>query len=131
MIPFRVALRPGEPIYEQVLFAAKRAILSRQLRPGDMFPSVRELSKTLKINPNTAHKVVSNLTSAGLLEVLPGIGTVVARAAAAPSKADRARLLGRDVERVVVEARRLGLDLEDVEAALREQWRRMDGHKED
>ena len=61
MIPFRVAFEPGIALYEQVVYAAKKAVVSGQLRAGDPFPSVRELSKTLKINPNTAHKVVTHL----------------------------------------------------------------------
>src|SRR5437762_8086735 len=45
MIPFRVDLRPGGPIYEQIVYAATKAVISGQLRPGDAFPSVRSLSK--------------------------------------------------------------------------------------
>ena len=79
MIPFRLTFQPGIPVYEQVTFAAKKAMISGQLRPGDAFPSVRALSKALKINPNTAHKVVMQLIREGLLEVHPGIGTLVAQ----------------------------------------------------
>src|ERR1700747_1099809 len=57
MIPFRVQFRPGLPLYEQVVYAATKAMLSGRMRPGDTFPSVRALSRELKINPNTAHKV--------------------------------------------------------------------------
>ena len=66
MIPFHVAFGPGSPLYEQVVYAATRAIISGQLRPGDDFPSVRVLSRELKINPNTAHKVVTRLVDVGL-----------------------------------------------------------------
>ena len=61
MIPFRVDFRPGTSLYEQVIYAAKKALISGQLRPGDPFPSVRALSAELKINPNTAHKVITHL----------------------------------------------------------------------
>jgi DNA-binding transcriptional regulator YhcF (GntR family) len=36
---------------------------------ANAFPSVRELSTVLKINPNTAHKVVTQMVAEGLLEV--------------------------------------------------------------
>lgn len=121
MIPFRVSFRPGISIYEQVVYAAKKAIVSGQLRPGAPFPSVRALSKELKINPNTAHKVVTELTAQGLLEVLPGIGTTVA-AAPSSTAAQRKRLLGGEIERLVVEAKKIGLDLDDVLAAVAEHW---------
>jgi DNA-binding transcriptional regulator YhcF (GntR family) len=70
MIPFRVDFRPGVSIYEQIVYAAKKAIISGQIRPGGPFPSVRVLSKELKINPNTARKVVTTLAVpiSGLLE---------------------------------------------------------------
>ena len=56
MIPFRLSFEPGVSLYEQVVYAAKKAVIAGQMRPGDPFPSVRALSKELKINPNTAHK---------------------------------------------------------------------------
>ena len=125
MIPFRIAFEPGVPIYEQVVYAAKKAIVAGEMRPGEAFPSVRQLSRELKINPNTAHRVVMELTSEGLLEIQPGIGTVVARRF--PSTGgDRRRLMGPELEKLVVEARRLGLQLEDVVRMLREHWKGLD-----
>lgn len=126
MIPFRLVFQPGESLYEQVVFAAKRAIVSGQLRAGDAFPSVRTLSRELKINPNTAHKVVMQLTQEGLLEVRPGQGTYVALPAKA-GKADKAKLLQGDVERLLVEAHHLGLDRDDILEAVRQQWDRLNG----
>src|ERR1700752_5469806 len=104
MIPFRVDFRPGISIYEQIVYAAKKAIISGQIRTGDPFPSVRTLSKELKINPNTAHKVVVHLVAAGLLETLPGIGTVVAKPPESSTK-ERTQLLEQEIEQLVVEAR--------------------------
>jgi GntR family transcriptional regulator len=129
MIPFRLTFRPGISLYEQVVYAAKKAVISGQMRPGDSFPSVRVLSKELKINPNTAHKVVGHLITEGLLEVLPGIGTVVAAPQQA-SASERKRLLESEMEQLVVEAKKLGMELDDVQAALSEHWRRLGGNEE-
>ena len=126
MIPFRVVFQPGAPLYEQVAYAAKKALISGQLRPGDPFPSVRTLSTALRINPNTAHKVITQLLNEGLLEVMAGTGTVVAQPPS-PSPAERSRLLDREVEQLAVEAKRLGLRLEEVSAALDAHWERLDG----
>jgi GntR family transcriptional regulator len=118
-------------LYEQVVYAARKAIVAGQLRPGDIFPSVRTLSKELKINPNTAHKVVLYLTNEGLLEVKPGIGTVVAELPRSTA-AERKGLLGRELEQLVVEAKKLGMQLDDVMGALQEHWDEIggkDGHK--
>jgi GntR family transcriptional regulator len=123
VIPFRVVLVTGAPVHEQVAFAAKKAMLSGQLRPGDPFPSVRTLSKAAKVHPNTAHKVIAQLTADGLLEVRPGIGTIVA--SPPPStRTDRVRLLGKEVEQLVVEAKQMGLNAEDLHAAIDQHWGR-------
>jgi GntR family transcriptional regulator len=124
VIPFRLTFRPGVSLYEQVVYAAKRAVVSGKMRPGEPFPSVRALSKQLKINPNTAHKVVAQLTSEGLLEVRVGIGTVVA--APRPSTAtERSQLLKEELEQLVVEAKKLGMELEDVLGAVSRHWKRL------
>lgn len=121
MLPFDVVLRTGESPYRQVVYAATKAILVGELLPGTPFPSVREVSQALKINPNTAQKVIAELTRDGLLEVRPGIGTVVASGRRA-SAAERRRLLSHDVERLIVEAKRLGLAKADVVEAVAIQW---------
>jgi GntR family transcriptional regulator len=126
VIPFRVRFRPGISLYEQVIYAAKKAMISGQMRPGDPFPSVRVLSKELKINPNTAHKVVAHMVSAGLLEARPGIGTVVADLPES-TKSERAQLLGYEIEQLAVEARKLGISLQEVVEAMAVHWKRLGG----
>jgi GntR family transcriptional regulator len=125
VIPFRLAFEPGVPIHEQVVYAAKKAVVSGQMRPGDPFPSVRSLSKALKINPNTAHKVVTQLVAEGLLEVLPGQGTIVS-ARSRSTAAERSNLLHRELEQLVVESKKLGLELEDVTVAIERHWYRLE-----
>jgi GntR family transcriptional regulator len=124
VIPFRVTFRAGASLFEQVVYATKRAMVSGQLRPGDPFPSVRVLSRELKINPNTAHKIVAYLVNAGYLETRPGIGTVVAAIPDA-SRKERAELLGQEIEEVVVEAKRLGIEADDVIDSVRAHWERL------
>ena len=111
-------------MYQQVVYAAKKAIIAGQMRPGDRFPSVRTLSQELKINPNTAHKVVTQLISDGLLEAHPGRGTVVAELPASTAR-ERTQLLKGELETLVVEAKRFRIDLGDVQAALSEHWERL------
>ena len=126
MIPFRVSFRPGVSLFEQVVYAAKKAMVSGQLRPGDPFPSVRALSKELKINPNTAHKIVAHLVSEGLLETRPGIGTVVA-ALPDSTRKERTQLLGQEIEELVVEAKRLGIGREEMLESITTHWERLRG----
>jgi GntR family transcriptional regulator len=124
VIPFRVHLQPGLPIYEQTVYAATRAILIGALPAGAPFPSVRTLSRELKINPNTAHKVIAALIADGLLQAQPGIGTVVAPM---PSRTgqERAAFLTDRVEALVVEARRIGVELPALQQAISDHWERL------
>lgn len=132
MLPFSLALRPGDPIVDQVVYAVTRAVVSGQLRSGDRFPSVRTLSQELKVNPNTAQRIVALLTEAGLLAVEPGIGTVVTSHASggtadtAARRSELAALQERLAEPLVVEARRLGLGLGELVDIVRARWKRLD-----
>ena len=127
MTLFRLTLQPGRPIVDQVVFAATKALLSGELKAGEAFPSVRNLAADLKIHPNTAHKVVQHLIREGWLDTHPGVGTVVAaKPQARPG--DRQKLLREEVEHLVVEAKRVGLDLEGLQAAIDARWRAMDSN---
>ena len=123
-MPFQLHFKTGTPAYEQVVYSVKKAIISGGLKPGDRFPSVRVLSQELRINPNTAHKVVTALVNERLLEVKPGIGTIVADAQPS-SRQERRQLLGGEVERLVVEAKKLQLELDDVVEAIEQHWERL------
>ena len=127
MLPFSVDLKPGLPIAEQILFAVKKAVVAGQLRPGDRFPSVRVLSQELRVNPNTAHKVIAALVAEGVLVTTPAVGSVVAEREDG-GRRERAELLGADLERVVVEAKKLGLNLDEVQAALAAHWKKLGGN---
>lgn len=122
MTAFRCTLRPDQPIFEQVVFAAVKAFVSGEFRPGQAFPSVRALAAELKIHPNTAHKVIQYLIQERWLEARPGIGTVVAERPEVRS-ADRKRMLKEEVEQLVVEAKRVGVELPDLLEAIQAQWR--------
>lgn len=121
----RFKLQPGQSIFDQVVFAAVRAFVSGDYRPGQAFPSVRALAADLKINPNTAHKVIQHLIQERWLEVHPGVGTVVAEPPQA-RPGEKKRLLHNELEQLVVDAKRLGLSLGEVVEALGTQWSRLD-----
>lgn len=116
-----IRLRQGEPIFDQIVFAAKKAFVSGEFAPGQSFPSVRTLAADLKIHPNTAHKVIQYLIQEGWLESRPGLGTVVVERSETPSE-ERSTILQRQAEQIVVEAKRMGLDLADVNRVIETEW---------
>ena len=121
MLPFSITFQPGVPVTRQIVFAVKKAVVTGYLAPGDRFPSIRQLSQELRINPNTAQKVVRNLADEGLLNIVPGIGTVVATAPP-PSSDQKKNLLQDQLDQLVIEAKRMSLSQEDVLAAVMELW---------
>lgn len=125
MTPFKIKLNASQSIFDQVVFAATKAIISGALKPGESFPSVRTLAADLKIHPNTAHKVVQHLIQERWLIASPGKGTTVATAPKARS-GDRNRLLSQEVEQLVVEARRVGASLDEVQESISSHWKGME-----
>src|SRR5215475_995961 len=95
----RFKLRPGQSIFDQVVYAARKAFISGEFTPGQPFPSVRTLAADLKIHPNTAHKVVQHLIQERWLEARPGVGTVVGQRPEVRAS-DRKRLLKQEVEQL-------------------------------
>lgn len=124
MLPFPIQLQAGQPIYEQIIHAVKRALATEHLQPGDRFPPVRAISAELRINPNTVQKAVSALVAAGVLEIRFGQGSFVARTVAADRR-EQTRTLEPIVEKLLVEASRLGLDEEQLLLFIQKQARKM------
>ena len=56
------------PIYLQIVSEIKKQIVSGKLIPGERIPSVRELSLTYKVNPNTMQKALIELEENGLIK---------------------------------------------------------------
>lgn len=121
MTLFSVHLRPGQSIFDQLVSAAQKSILSGEFEKGQAFPSVRTIAAELRIHPNTAHKVVQYLIQERWLEMMPGIGTVVSGPPRRLTDTKR-ELLAHEVSRLISEAKRVGLDLDEVLQAIRRNW---------
>ena len=66
------------PIYEQIIDQIKSAIIRGELQPDTVLPSVRSLSKELKISALTVKKAYDNLEEEGFTVTVHGKGTYVA-----------------------------------------------------
>lgn len=74
---FDIDLQSRTPIYEQLYRRVTELVVKRQLMPGDKLPSVRELAKSLGVNPNTVSKAFQNLERDGVIYSLPGRGSFI------------------------------------------------------
>lgn len=120
----RLDIKAGAPIFEQVLYAARKAIITGELKPGDDFPSVRSLSQQFRINPNTVQKALTELKHEGLVETIPGVGNRVCEARPLRTR-EIEQLLAADVEALALRARQHGLSLEDFTALLHKHWNKL------
>ena len=71
-------LRGNKSIYEQIIDKFKELIMRGTMKRGDKMPSVRELSRTLGVNPNTIQKAYRELERQGYIYTAAGVGTFVA-----------------------------------------------------
>ncbi len=115
------------PIYAQIVDQIKFAVAGGLLRPGDLVPSVRELSKALVVNPNTVARAYRELQGQRLLETVRGTGLEVTEGAAERCRADRREIVRQRLRGAIAEARRSDLDPGEIEAILREEWARGNG----
>lgn len=85
-------LRNHKSIYEQIVDKFKELIMTEEMKCGEKMPSVRELSKTLGVNPNTIQKAYRELERQGYIYTATGVGTFVAdKKDIAPDAADLER----------------------------------------
>lgn len=75
---FQLDLKNRKSIYEQVIDNLKELIMTERLAQGEKLPSVRELSKTITVNPNTVQKAYRELERQGYVYTTSGVGTFVA-----------------------------------------------------
>ena len=72
MILLELNAADSRPIYGQIADRVKFAVAAGVLRPGELVPSVRELSKQLVVNPNTVARAYRELQNEGLLDAGAG-----------------------------------------------------------
>jgi DNA-binding transcriptional regulator YhcF (GntR family) len=65
------------PVYIQILYYLKDRIIKKDLKEGNKMPSVRELAKELKVNPNTVQRAYKELESEEIIVSKRGMGSYV------------------------------------------------------
>jgi GntR family transcriptional regulator len=106
--------KSGLPIYLQIVQQVKYLAASGRLLPGDELPPIRSLAEQLLINPNTVARSYLELERSGILTKRHGAGTYVADAPPPVSRVQRQRILSQRVDALLIEARQLGVELEEI-----------------
>lgn len=106
------------PIYEQIVEQIKAQILSGELRENDNLPSVRTLSKELRISALTVKKAYDSLEQEGFTITVHVKGTYVAAANKEMMMEEYRREIEEDLTEVIRKAKRYGLPEEDIREML-------------
>ena len=105
------------PIYEQIIDQIKSAIIRGELQPlrrGTVLPSVRSLSKELKISALTVKKAYDNLEEEGFTVTVHGKGTYVAATNKNLMREEQLKEVEHDLEQAIMKGRRCGLNDEEI-----------------
>ena len=106
------------PIWKQIEEGIRRQIALGRLKAGAPVPSVRDLARDLRVNPNTVARAYQRLTEGGVLAVRRGEGTFVADQPAQPRKSEKLDMLRDAALRFVSAAVAAGADLSEATEAV-------------
>jgi GntR family transcriptional regulator len=110
----------NQPIYRQIRDRVVALILDGALKEGDPLPSVRNVAADYRVNPLTVLKGYQQLVDEQLVETKRGLGMfVVAGARKLLLEGERQRFLGEEWPRVYTTIVRLGLQAEELMAAIK------------
>jgi GntR family transcriptional regulator len=110
------------PIWSQIEDGVRQLVASGALVPGAAMPSVRDLARAERINPNTAAKAYQRLVEAGVLETRRGEGTFVAERPPSMPAAERTRTLRDGALRYASLALNLGASRSEASTVLETAW---------
>ena len=118
------------PIWSQIEEGVRHQVAVGQLAPGAAVASVRDLARTLRVNPATVAKAYQRLADQGILEVRRGSGTFVSESPPTLSRPERRRRLAEGARRYASLAASLGLDAGDATEELQKAWAHLDRGRE-
>lgn len=116
----RLDTTSSTPIYAQIVEQIKRSIASGALRPGDSLPSLRETALKLRVNPLTVTRAYRDLEQEGLIETRHGLGSFVSSNVQEQTENYGHQRLARMLDDLLVEARMMKIDPDDLRALLDE-----------
>ncbi|MDO4276457.1 MAG: GntR family transcriptional regulator [Eubacteriales bacterium] len=103
-----------QPIYEQIVAQLKAMIIDGTLKEQEMLPSVRTLSKDLKISALTVKKAYDYLEEEGFIVTVHGKGSFIANTNQGLLMEERRKEVETDLEHAIQKGRSSGLKDEEI-----------------
>lgn len=116
----KVNFESNLPIYIQIMNLIKTKIVSGELGRGDKLPSVRELSKELKVNPNTIQRAYQELERDEFVYTQRGMGTFVTENTETIQNVKRSMATGL-IDQFFSEMKNLGFTTDEIKEMV-SQW---------
>ena len=108
------------PFYEQIKKEFKKEIFKGDLKPNDPLPSIRDLATELLINPNTVARAYRELEMEGFIYTKKGKGCYVSDDSTRLKTEERKTILIQTFDELIEEAKKYGLDQEDIKQLFEE-----------
>ena len=122
-LPIQIEKENGIPLYVQLEEQIRWLVHEGFVGPGDLLPTVRELSVQMEINSNTVARVYRDLKRDGLLELKRGVGTFVSdKAKVQPLGHVARRKLERQVDALVASAKELSVKPGELYQLIQTRW---------
>ena len=103
-----------EPIYEQIIRQIKAMIMEKKLLEGTMLPSVRSLSKGLKISALTVKKAYDQLEEQGFIVTVHGKGSFVSEGNQNVMQEEKQKEVEEKLEDAIRTGRHCGMKDEEI-----------------
>ena len=110
------------PIYEQIAKQIKAQIIDGTLESGGPLPSIRSLAKDLHISVITTKRAYDELEKEGFIDTVGGKGTFVADQNRELLREMRMRIVEDHLAQAMEEARRIGLERDELESMIDVLW---------
>lgn len=118
------------PVYEQIINQLEHFILTGILVADTQIPSVRNLSVSLSINPNTIQKAYAELDRNGIIYSVPGRGCFITKEAKGILSSQKQEKLST-LKELVSELKLAGLPFDRVIATVKEVYNLKEDNKND
>ncbi len=128
---FNVDISSSTPIYQQLADSVKEGILKGLLEPGEKLPSVRELAKTMTLNPNTIQKAYQELERQKVIVTLRGKGTYISSDYKPRKDEDKLMEVKELFKKGIVEAHYMGFRKDDILNMIDELLKELEGVEND
>ena len=128
VVQIHLSRQNGMPTYLQIVQQVKHLVASGRLQAGEELPPIRVLAQQLLINPNTVARAYRELETAGIVAKRSTTGTYVSDAGSPLARRERLRILTERIDALLVEARQLNIDSNEIIDLLRQRDKALRPH---